>query len=268
MIVFDQGDSWQVVAQPDHGDVCAAIVAAWGNERFERSPGPSLEIAARRHDDGWAIWERTPDVDHRSGDGRPLNVFDIGIDVHLAFFRAMITAVADEDPYAGVLASMHAVGLYSQRFGTDPSLKMTLEDTRRDEVDAFLAQLREEHDAKAAELGIPEDRRWVDYKLLQMADRLCLYLCLNDLVGGTEARIGPAPTSVADDGDIALALAPVGPWEIALDPYPFGAAEVELELPRRVFPKRAWSSREEFAAAYRDAEVERRKITFREGSGR
>ncbi len=270
MIVRDQGDSWQVVAQPDHGDVCGAIVRAWGNERFAAPIArDALAIAARRHDDGWAVWERTPDVDHRTGDGRPLNVFDIGIDVHLAFFRAMIAAVSGEDAYAGVLASMHAVGLYSQRMGTDPSLKMTFEDTRRDEVDAFLGELRAEHDAKAAELGVPESQRWVDYKLLQVADRLCLYLCLNDLVAGTEATLAPAPLGydgTGEDDDATLTIRPTGAWEIAIDPYPFAAPVVELTLPRRVFPKRAWSSRDEFAAAYLTADVEQRVITVRDGA--
>jgi hypothetical protein len=188
------------VAQPDHGDVCGHIVQAWGNDEFaEPKDRIALATAARRHDDGWAVWERTPDVDHNTGDGRPLNVFDIGIDIHLAFFRAMITAVTDENEYGGVLSSMHAVGLYSQRYGTDPSLKMTLEDTRRDEVDAFLADLGAAHDRRAAALGIDSDQRWVDYKLLQVADRLCLYFCLNDLEGGTAATIAPTPLNYAAD---------------------------------------------------------------------
>jgi len=261
MIVRDQGESWQVVAQPDHGDVAGAVTAAWGNDQFEtpRMPEP-LNTAARRHDDGWAIWERQPDVDHRSGDGRPLNVFDIDIPVHLAFFRAMIIAVGDDDPYAGVLASMHAAGLYTNRYGTDPALKMTMEDTERGLVDAFIAERNEAHDAKAEELGVPEDQRWVDYKLLQVGDRLSLYFCLNDLEAGTAFDLSPAPTGYGGD-EVSLSIEPVGLWEVTMDPYPFRDGVTEFVLPRRVFDKRSWSSREEFADAYRQAPVEDRVIT-------
>ena len=47
---------------------------------------PSLATAARRHDDGWSVWERSPDVD--LGEGRPLNVFDVGTEIHLAFLAS------------------------------------------------------------------------------------------------------------------------------------------------------------------------------------
>jgi hypothetical protein len=266
MIVRDQGDSWQVVAQPDHGDVCGEIARAWGNELFAAPAArDSLVVAARRHDDGWAIWERTPDVDRRTGDGRPLNVFDIGVDVHLSFFRSMILAVSGEDEYAGVLASMHAVGLYSQRMGTDPALKLTMQETRRAEIDAFMGDLVAAHDAKTQELAVSEEQRWVDYKLLQVADRLCLYFCLNDLVAGTPAELAPAPRNY-DGDDVTLKITPAGPWELRMDPYPFADPVAEFVLPRRVFPKRAWSTRAEFAQAYHDADVHDQVITIRAGA--
>lgn len=50
-----------------------------------------LVTAARRHDDGGPYGSAPPTSI------RPLNVFDIGIDVRIAFFRAMIAAVSDED---------------------------------------------------------------------------------------------------------------------------------------------------------------------------
>jgi uncharacterized protein DUF3891 len=263
MIVRDQGDSWQVVAQPHHGDVCGDIALAWGNDRFAAPRArESLAIAARRHDDGWAIWERTPDVDRR--DGRPLNVFDVGTEVHLAFYRAMIVAVADEDPYAGVLASMHGAGLYSGRYGTQPSFKMTFQDALRDQVDAFIRERNDAHDARAAELGISDEQRWVDYKLLQVSDRLCLYLCLNDLVAGAEDDLGPVPLDY-DGEETTVAIRPVGPWQISLAPYPFAEPEIALTLRRRVLPKRRWVSRREFAAAYDAAAVEDRVIEVRDG---
>jgi Protein of unknown function (DUF3891) len=263
MIVRDQGDSWQLVAQPHHGDVCADIVRAWGNDRFAAPRGlESLATAARRHDDGWSVWERSPDVD--LGEGRPLNVFDVGTEIHLAFYRAMIVAVADEDPYAGVLASMHGAGLYNGRYGTQSEFTMNLTEAWREQVEAYVAERTATHDARAAELGIPEDQRWVEYKLLQVSDRLCLYFCLNDLEAGTEADLAPVPVDY--DGDEAtMAIRPAGPWQVSLAPYPFADPELELTLRRKVLPKQSWGSRHEFAAAYDAAPFEDRAIALRPG---
>src|SRR3990172_738484 len=64
MLVRDGGHAWQVVLQTDHADLSGQFVRAW-SPRPE--PFRSLEIVARRHDDGWAIWERAPGLD---GEGR------------------------------------------------------------------------------------------------------------------------------------------------------------------------------------------------------
>ena len=42
----------------------------------------------------------------------------------------MIAAVLDQDPYAGLLVSMHGAGIYRGRYGTQPSLKLTFADER------------------------------------------------------------------------------------------------------------------------------------------
>ena len=61
VIVRDAGDAWQVVMQTDHADLSGAIATAWA----DRGPRhDSVVVAARRHDDGWAVWERSPLVDH------------------------------------------------------------------------------------------------------------------------------------------------------------------------------------------------------------
>ena len=262
MIVRDLGDAWQLVAQPDHADLCGAMMNSWGNDSFERSrASDSLLLAARRHDDGWAAWEREPDINR---DSRPLGFLEVGIDQHLAFFRAMIVTVADQDPYAGVLASMHAVGLYTSRYGIDPSPPRVFEGPERTAVDSFVAERNAAHDAEAERLGIPDSQRWLDYKLLQFADRLSLYLCLSDYEDGTTAELGPVPRSEDPDEDLALAVQPAGAWEIGLDPYPFAEAVVEMSLLRTVLPKHAWDSREEFAQAYRLAGPEPRTLTIRD----
>ena len=132
MIVRDLGDAWQVVMQPDHADLSAAFARAWATPLK-----PSLVIATERHDDGWAVWEQSPRVDD---DGKPVGFLDVDVRAHLAFYRAGIAAITEEDPDAGLLVSMHGAGIYRQRYGLDRALGLARAAEVQDEVEAFVAE--------------------------------------------------------------------------------------------------------------------------------
>ena len=119
VIVRDAGDAWQVVMQTDHADLAGAFADAW---RDRGSRHESVAVAAQRHDDGWAVWERSP---RRDESGKPVNFLDVDVRSHLAFYRAGIAAVTEHDPHAGLLVSMHGAGIYRQRYGLDPGLSLT-----------------------------------------------------------------------------------------------------------------------------------------------
>ena len=77
----------------------------------------------------------------RRGDGatgKPVNFLDVHISAHLAFYRACIAAVTEQDLYAGLLVSMHGAGIYRQRYGSDPNLKLTREAEALEAIDAFV----------------------------------------------------------------------------------------------------------------------------------
>jgi hypothetical protein len=251
MIVRDRGDSWQVVLQPDHADLAAQFARAWGNEHGFAAPTPlaPVVVASARHDDGWAVWERAPRVDET---GTPVNFLDVDVRSHLAFYRAMIAAVLDQDPYAGLLVSMHGAGIYRGRYGTQPSLKLTFADEARDQVEAFVTEQEELHVRLVDRLGVPEDERWTNYKLLQVYDRLSLYFCLRDVEAGEHDTLEPVPRDYQGE-EATVALEPAGPWRVTLSPYPFAESRATFRLVRRLLPKREGldgeSFRREFAAA-------------------
>jgi hypothetical protein len=258
MIVRDRGDSWQLILQPDHADLSAQFAVAWGNEDSFTAPTPleSIAVAAARHDDGWAVWERAPALDR---DGiAPRNFLDVEVPSHLAFYRAMIAAVLDQDPYAGLLVSMHGAGIYRGRYGTQPSLKLTFAGEVRDEVEAFVAEQEELHGRLVTRLGVAEGERWTNYRLLQVYDRLSLYFCLRDVEAGENETLEPVPRDYAG-AETALAIEPVGPWRVRIDPYPFAQSPASFRLVRRVLPKSGKrdgeSFRREFAAAVPEAIV-------------
>jgi Protein of unknown function (DUF3891) len=220
VIVRDAGDAWQVVLQTDHADLSAAFAAQWAD------PGPrheSVTLAAERHDDGWAVWEQAPIV----ADGKPVNFLDVGIPAHLAFYRACIAAVTEQDAYAGLLVSMHGAGIYRQRYGRDPAMGLARAVEVKDLVDDFVAEQEAGFETRVRETGVDDERRWADYELLQLYDRLSLYFCMRDLAAGEEAEIQGSR------------IVPVAPWRVRIDPYPFSESPASFSVLRRLVPKGA-----------------------------
>ena len=212
MIVRDRGRSWQVVFQTDHADLSAAAARAWADK------GPrhdSLTVAAERHDDGWAVWEQAPRVDPA---GKPVNFLEVDVRSHLAFYRAGIAAITEQDEHAGLLVSMHGAGIYRQRYGLDPGLGLERAAEVEDEVDAFVA----EQEAKFG--GDPGTHR-AEFDLLQFYDRFSLHFCMRDAESGEAAELQ------------GYRFEPVGPWHVRLDPYPFVESPARFSLLRYVVPK-------------------------------
>jgi hypothetical protein len=241
VIVRDLGDAWQIVLQTDHADLSGELARAWADK------GPhhgGLEVAAERHDDGWAVWEQAPMID--GGSHAPVNFLDVHVPAHLAFYRAGIAAITEEDPYAGLLVSMHGAGIYKQRYGTDPSLGLSRATEVADLILAFVDEQEASHPGRAEAAGVDEDRRWADYRLLQLYDRLSLYFCMRD---GESAEL------------MDWRIEPIEPWRIRLDPYPFAERPLRCSLVRHVLPKREWTL-DEFRTALAETEPDRTEITI------
>ena len=169
MIVRDLGDAWQVVLQTDHADLSAAFARAWATPL-----PPSLVVATERHDDGWAVWEQSPRVDEA---GKPVNFLEVDVRAHLAFYRAGIAAITEEDADAGLLVSMHGAGIYRQRYGLDQALGPRPRGRGAGRGGRVRRRAGGEVRRRARRAG------WEDYTLLQLFDRLSLYFCMRDAGG-------------------------------------------------------------------------------------
>ena len=248
MIVREAGAGWQVVLQTDHADLSAAFARQWADTGLRHE---SLIVATERHDDGWAVWEQAPLIEPATG--RPLNFLDVQVPAHLAFYRACIAAVMEEDPYAGLLVSMHGAGIYRQRYGLDPGLSLTHADEVMEQVDAFVAEREAELPARIADVGVPDHERRRDYELLQLFDRLSLYFCMRDIEAGEAADVQ------------GHRLEPVGPWRVRMEPFPFAESPARFTLLRRLLPKNRWSTQAEFRQELFAREPERTGITVEAG---
>lgn len=229
MIVCDLGDRWQVVLQTDHADLSGDLAAAWA-QRTERSP--SLQTAARRHDDGWAVWEQAPMCEVENS--KPLNFLDVGVLAHLAFYRAGIAAITEQDPYAGLLVSMHGAGIYRGRYGEQPDLRLTAAEAAREQVDAFVVEQESAYEERDASLGITAGERERDYRLLQVYDRMSLLFCMANTL---------APPASEFSG---FHFRAERPGLVRMDPFPFDGEERQFSLLRRLLPKSHWQDGEAF----------------------
>jgi hypothetical protein len=241
VIVREAGDGWQVVLQTDHAELAGALARAWADTGPRHA---SVELAADRHDDGWAVWERSPLVDE---EGKPVNFLDVRVPAHLAFYRAVIAAVTDEDPYAGLLVSMHGAGIYRQRFGEDPGLSLTHAAGEQELVDAFVTEQEAGFSDRTAAAAVDEELRWADYRRLQAYDRLSLVFCMRDLERSEPFNLG------------RFRVEPRGAWRIALDPYPLRPGTGTLSLVRRLVPRQAWTQ-QAFRAEFPSFEAERVEV--------
>jgi hypothetical protein len=244
VIVRDTGAAWQVVLQTDHAELSEEVARAWADV------GPrhdSVVLAARRHDDGWATWERSPMVDDA---GTPVTFLDVHVPAHLAFYRAGIAAITDEDPYAGLLVSMHGAGIYRQRYGADPSLALTRAPEVQVLVDAFVDEQEGAYPERMSEVGVDDDLRLADYHRLQWFDRFSLVFCLRDWdQAGAPFELG------------SFRFEPLHAWRARVVPWPFEAPEVECSLARRFVPKRPWRQAE-FREAFYGLPAERVTVRF------
>jgi hypothetical protein len=230
MIVRERDDSWQIVLQTDHADLSGAFAEAWS----DRGPRhASAIVAARRHDD---VWERSPLV---GDDGAPVGFLDVHVPAHLAFYRAGIAAITDEDAYAGLLVSMHGAGIYRQRYGSDTGLALSRAAEVQSLVDAFVDEQERSYAERAAAAGVDDELRWADYHRLQWFDRFSLAFCLREW-----DEPASQPFELGD-----FVFTPLGPWRARVEPCPFEAGSVSFRLVRRLLPKRPWTQ-PEFRTAF------------------
>jgi len=262
VIVLDAGDSWELVMQPHHGDLAGQLAAEWGNDEFAAPRSrAAMVLAATRHDDGWAVWERWAEVEP-DGEHRPVSFLQAEIPSHIDFYRAAVTDVTRRDPYAGFMVAMHAAGLYRMRYETHPQMgTMSGAEEHRDRIASFLDELESSYPRRRAECRLDESEQWTNYRLLQVFDRLSLYFSgFFKVAAGDVHTIAPVPLDYEGGEteiqvEATLGFEPFSPTHVRIAPYPFGASPATFTLERRLLPKQSWTS-EEFREALVKAPLE------------
>jgi hypothetical protein len=277
MIIAESPEYYRMITQNDHGDLAGQFAAHWGNQQFAKlKPYQSMVLAAEAHDNGWWDWDVYPSVDET---GVPLPFTRTPREIRSNFYGKGVDNVIARDLYAGLMVSMHGVGLPQKRYGTMP----TMADRNDEFSQKFIAEREPTHKPMSEKIrrmeqyadSSSEEQIWFNYLMMQVFDRLSLFFCSNfdiTTVAATGAHsegkgyYGPSikPTPIKpgqEDSEIKLSV--VDAQTVVVEPYPFDQSPLRVSVRGKLIPRIAYSSQEEFRAVYAKAQRQEFEFTLR-----
>jgi hypothetical protein len=279
MIIAENSEYYRLISQNDHGDLAGQFAAHWGNDYFAKpQPYQSMVLAAETHDNGWWDWDIYPSIDDN---GVPIPFTRTPREFRSTFYGKGIDNVIARDLYAGLVVSMHGVGLPQKRYGTMP----TMVDRDDPYSQKFIAEREPTHKEMIEKLGRMEqyagltsqERIWHNYLLMQVFDRLSLFFCSNFDISTVAAAgahtkegkayygstINPTPVKTGEEnGEIQLRV--VDRQTVVVDPYPFDQSPLRVSVRGKLIPKIKYSSQEEFRETFGKAQREEFSFTLLE----
>ena len=276
MIIAENSEHYRMITQNDHGDLAGQFAAHWGNEQFARlKPYQSMVLAAEAHDNGWWDWDVYPSVDEQ---GVPLPFTRTPREIRSGFYGRGIDNVIGRDLYAGLMVSMHGVGLPQKRYGTMP----TMADRQDEFSQRFIAEREPTHKVLIEKIRQSEqyagmdsqEQIWLNYLMMQVFDRLSLFFCANfDLTtvpptgahtagkGYYGPSVKPTPVRLGEE-DTEIKLRAVDPKTVVVEPYPFDQSPLQVGVRAKLIPRIAYKSQEEFREVYAKAQREQFEFTL------
>ncbi len=243
------------------------FAAHWGNDVFA-SPRPyeSMVLAAQEHDSGWWEWEIRPRLNDL---GNPPDYIGsmkhLGGRVWLDFYRHGIARVAEQDPYAGTIVSMHSEGLLTQGMGL---LSYMPDNTKNPDVQDFIREQKAFREGLLDGLRKSEYREvasdehlWTNFKLMEVFDQMAQFVCNRYPFNSTKRNNGPTktlsdvpvPVKMGKD-DVTLTVDVRDEKRATVRPYPFDEDPLVVSFPARLVPNRPYASQEEFLRHFYKAE--------------
>lgn len=258
MIVRQIDGSWSLIRQLDHATHAGLVSDAWragpfGGEQIT----DSLREATARHDLGWVEADAEPEIDPASG--APSNFTQVDEGRHTAFYARAVRTIAETDAAAAYLVSLHASGLYSRRYGWSglkPVDWVSIGEHGRSLLDSERAY-RAALEARLSPAEGEFEALWRSYMLLETFDFLSLLTCF----GVDSEQCGPVPSKPGQW--VTMAVRRLGPWEVALDPWPFAESEVVVPVTARRLANPRFSTSEELHAALARADDTVQETTYR-----
>ncbi len=255
-----------LVLQVDHSRVTGLFAAHWGNAEFAPpQPYAPMVLAAQEHDNGWWEWEVQPTL---NAEGYPIDYAGGGLprEIWVQGYANGLRRIADRDPYAGLIACMHAIGLCNQGYGLLPYMmdRMQLPVVREFVREQELLRRQLLDVVRASDQYAPyatEDHIWTNFKLMEVYDQLGQFVCNRYPFNSPNRKSGPTRTL----SDVPVPVAPGhDDTRITVDvqderravvrPYPFDVDPLEVAFQGRLLPNRPYTDRNAFLRDYYTAE--------------
>ena len=260
---------WWLITHPDHARLAGDFAAAWGNAQF-RKPEPRARVlkGIACHDDGWAARDAHPSIARQ---GKPsafstelvgkYSAFEeIDLQEYLAVRDRAMRIMGEEDPYAGLLISMHTYNLL-----TAHADRSTIAADGLILLNGFLARLtayqdelrrRITEDTTLSTSETAEQTILENFRLLQACDNLSLLACV--------AYSLPAhllhPLRLNDGGTAEVKVLPIAPRHFRLDPWPFEVWELNFTFPARHVDGKVFTDSQSLENAFHAAPVEQLRV--------
>ncbi|HZP07410.1 MAG TPA: DUF3891 family protein [Terracidiphilus sp.] len=259
MLRMESESGWWLITHRDHAHLAGDFAAEWGNALF-RKPIPRERVlhGIASHDDGWMARDAHPSI---TREGKPsafstelvgkYSAFEeIDLEEYLAVREQAVRIIAEEDPYAGLLISMHTYNLLTEHAdrSTIPWDQLRLLDGFLDRQRAYQGQL----DARVAAdrtLSAEEksgERIVENFRLLQACDNLSLLACV-DFRSPTHLL---HPLAVNDGSAKEVQVHPLGARHFRLSPWPFTEKELRFFLPARHVGRKFFATSGQLEEAY------------------
>ena len=269
MIRRDVDDQCWLFTQHDHALLAAEVAAHFGNEQFARpTPREQTMLGVALHDCGWPLHDERPAL---NGGGLPMDVFETTRDWGLKIWTASAKRAAEEDAYAGLLVSQHSLalsvfattqtGFVHEKFDiADPRARFELNKFQHGQIE-LQEQLRRklglstQHPLRhglAEESDDERERQLVfNFRLLQAMDKLSLCICCTQ---PPFEQIEPLPPRPGEE-PVALKVQRPDRHHLRVRPWPFDRPQLNVLIPYRPVPRRAYSEESQLHAVYADAPI-------------
>jgi hypothetical protein len=256
-----------IIRQTDHAFLAGFFAREWGNEKFTKpQPNASFCLAVSEHENGWSEWELQPSLDERTR--QPYSYASIPTAEHIALYQRGIERLVKVDHYAGLLASLHASGLYDRGRATLPGFSAKYVKSEESHIASDfvqqlrLQQLRLKVDLRAnlaTKAFVEESLVKANVARLEALDRLSLHFCLNPQ---EDATVDAVP--VNDQGEETdLELHAEGANVVAIAPYPFRRDPLSFSIMARRLTKKVYGNDTDFQNTLAATQYVPMKFTMR-----